>query len=70
MVTYAWSQGEPFVQIQRLCNLDEGDIISVFRRTIDILRQMRETITDPALRSRLKTCMDKLDRDEASILEL
>ena len=70
VATYAWSQGEPFVQIQRLCNLDEGDIISVFRRTIDVLRQMRETITDPALRSRLKICMDKLDRDEASILEL
>ncbi len=70
VVTYAWSKGEDFAQIQRLCNLDEGDIISVFRRTIDILRQMRETIADPALRNRLKTCMDKLDRDEASILEL
>jgi superfamily II RNA helicase len=70
VITYAWSQGKLFSQVQHLCNLDEGDIISVFRRTIDILRQMRETITDSALRSRLKICMDKLDRDEASTLEL
>ncbi|MDD2233943.1 MAG: DEAD/DEAH box helicase [Desulfitobacteriaceae bacterium] len=70
VITYAWSQGKLFSQVHNLCNLDEGDIISVFRRTIDILRQMKETITDPVLRSRLKTCMNKLDRDEASILEL
>jgi superfamily II RNA helicase len=70
VVTYAWSQGKTFVEVQSLCNLDEGDIISVFRRTIDLLRQMREAINDPELRTRLKTCMEKLDRDEAAIMEL
>ncbi|HWQ71916.1 MAG TPA: DEAD/DEAH box helicase [Desulfitobacteriaceae bacterium] len=70
VISYAWSQGKLFSQVQNLCNLDEGDIISVFRRTIDILRQMKETVADSGLRNRLKTCMDKLDRDEASILEL
>ena len=70
VITYAWSQGKLFSQVQNLCNLDEGDIISVFRRTIDLLRQMRDAVTDPTLRSRLKVCMSKLDRDEASISEL
>jgi superfamily II RNA helicase len=69
-ITYAWSQGKTFVEVQALCNLDEGDIISVFRRTIDLMRQMREAINDPALRTRLKVCMEKLDRDEAAIMEL
>ncbi len=69
-ITYAWSQGQPFAEIQTMCNLDEGDIISVFRRTIDLLRQMRDAVSDSVLRSRLKTCMDKLDRDEAAIMEL
>ena len=69
-ITYAWSQGSTFVEIQALCNLDEGDIISVFRRTIDLLRQMREAISDSVLRTRLKACMEKLDRDEAAIMEL
>lgn len=69
-ITHAWSQGKSFVEVQALCNLDEGDIISVFRRTIDLLRQMREAVGDSALRIRLKACMVKLDRDEAAIMEL
>jgi Superfamily II RNA helicase len=69
-ITYAWSQGTGFLEVQRSCNLDEGDIISVFRRTIDLMRQMREAITDSDLRARLKVCMQKLDRDEAAIMEL
>ncbi|HHV65875.1 MAG TPA: DEAD/DEAH box helicase [Peptococcaceae bacterium] len=70
VITYFWSQGSPLSDIQQLCTLDEGDIISVFRRTIDLLRQMREAVTDQALRERLSVCLKKLDRDEASILEL
>ena len=69
-ITYAWSQGSTFVEVQALCNLDEGDIISVFRRTIDLMRQMREAVSDTTLRNRLKGCMEKLDRDEAAIMEL
>jgi superfamily II RNA helicase len=68
VIAYAWSQGESLPQIQQLCNLDEGDIISVFRRTIDLLRQIRDAVSEPALKGRLKDCMNKLDRDEASIL--
>lgn len=70
VITFAWSQGESFTNIQRLCNLDEGDIISIFRRTIDLLRQMRDAVNDSSLRNRLKECMNKLDRDEASVIEI
>lgn len=70
ILTYTWSQGQIFEHVQHLCNLDEGDIISVFRRTIDLLRQMRDAVSDPSLRARLKRCMEKLDRDEAAVLEI
>lgn len=70
VITYFWSKGSPFAEIQQLCTLDEGDIIAVFRRTIDLLRQMREAVIDPNLKERLRSCMRKIDRDEASILEL
>ncbi len=70
VITYFWSKGSVLSEIQQLCTLDEGDIIAVFRRTIDLLRQMREAVTDQALKGRLSSCMKKLDRDEASILEL
>ncbi|WP_018305852.1 DEAD/DEAH box helicase [Desulfitobacterium hafniense] len=70
VIVYSWSQGVSFAEVQRLSNLDEGDIISVIRRTIDLLRQMRDAVKEPALLQRLKLCMDKLDRDEAAVLAL
>lgn len=70
IIVYFWSKGSPFSDIQQLCTLDEGDIIAVFRRTIDLLRQMREAVTDQSLKERLSFCIKKLDRDEASIQEL
>jgi len=70
VITYFWSKGHSFHDIQQLCTLDEGDIIAVFRRTIDLLRQIREASTDPYLKQRISTCLKKIDRDEASILEL
>ncbi|UWG98664.1 DEAD/DEAH box helicase [Dehalobacter sp. DCM] len=70
IITYHWSQGAPLSTVQQLCTLDEGDIIAVLRRTIDLLRQMREAVTDKVLRERLITCMKRMDRDEASIQEL
>ncbi|MDR3271213.1 MAG: helicase, partial [Peptococcaceae bacterium] len=70
ILTYAWSRGDSLEQVQQMCNLDEGDIISIFRRTIDLLRQMRDAVVDPAFKARLWTCMNKLDRAEASIMDL
>jgi superfamily II RNA helicase len=70
VITYFWSKGLVLRDIQQLCTLDEGDIIAVFRRTIDLLRQMREAVDDQLFKERLSACMKKLDRDEASILEL
>jgi len=70
IITYFWSKGSTLNVIQELCTLDEGDIISVLRRTIDLLQQIREAVTDQLLKERLSTCIKKLDRDEASILEL
>ncbi|MCL1917312.1 MAG: DEAD/DEAH box helicase [Peptococcaceae bacterium] len=69
IVAHAWSQGSTLAQVQKLCNLDEGDIISLFRRTIDLLRQMRESLPPGDLRSRLSECMKALDRDEAAIID-
>jgi len=70
VIAFYWSKGSAFKDIQQLCTLDEGDIIAVFRRTIDLLRQMREAVTDQNMKERLSRCMKKLDRDEASIMEL
>ncbi|MCM1564449.1 MAG: DEAD/DEAH box helicase [Dehalobacter sp.] len=70
VLAYHWSKGAALIELQQLCTLDEGDIIAVLRRTIDLLRQMREAVTDQSLRERFSVCIKKLDRDEASIQEL
>jgi superfamily II RNA helicase len=69
-LVHDWSEGLSFLEIQKLTNLDEGDIISLFRRTIDLLRQMREATSDDLLKERLRECIHSLDRDEAAIVEL
>ncbi|MDR1604686.1 MAG: DEAD/DEAH box helicase [Gracilibacteraceae bacterium] len=69
-VAHAWSSGTPFTEVQKMCNLDEGDIISLFRRTIDLLRQMKEAVTDPRLAERLRACIRSMDRDEAEVVEI
>jgi superfamily II RNA helicase len=69
-IAHAWSGGVPFSEIQKMCNLDEGDIISLFRRTIDLLRQMKEAVADPRLAARLRECIRSMDRDEAEVVEI
>jgi len=70
VIVYHWSRGSAFAELKPLSNLDEGDIISVIRRTIDLFRQIRDATSDTALKQRITQCMKKLDRDEASLVEL
>jgi len=69
VITHAWSTSASLSEVQKLCNLDEGDIVAVFRRTIDLLRQMREAVGASDLRERFSACMRALDRDEAAIMD-
>jgi superfamily II RNA helicase len=65
-LAYKWSQGCTFLELQQeALHLQEGDIVSAFRRGIDLLRQIRNACIkdDPILAGKLKNCMDKMDRD-------
>lgn len=65
-LAYRWSQGTPFVELmEEAPHLQEGDIVSAFRRGIDLMRQIRAACQrdDPNLAGKLKNCMDKMDRD-------
>lgn len=64
-----WSQGEGFTEIMRGVSMDEGDVVYALRRAIDILRQVRNAAQeDVALVSKIRSAIDKMDRDEVSIL--
>lgn len=64
-----WSRGSPFADVVREADVDEGDVVYAFRRGIDILRQVRHAVReDAALAAKLREAMDRMDRDEVSIL--
>ncbi|MFC1697144.1 DEAD/DEAH box helicase [Nanoarchaeota archaeon] len=58
-----WCKGEEFKNILQYSNLAEGDIIRLFRRIIDQLRQLKRATEDNELRDKISRCIGKLDRD-------
>lgn len=68
-LAYRWSQGEQFAGLLKGAYQDEGDIVYVLRRGIDLLRQVRFAAgEDQALRAKLQACIERMDRDEVSIV--
>lgn len=65
-LAYRWSQGCTFAElIKDLTNIQEGDIVQAFRRGIDIMRQLKAVCTgqDPILATKIRDCIDRMDRD-------
>lgn len=67
----AWYQGNSFDDLLQMCDLQEGDIFSLIRREIDLLRQIeRAAGEDTALKKQIEDLRRALDRDEVAILGL
>jgi superfamily II RNA helicase len=63
-IGYLWAKGEDLSTILNQCNLDEGDIVALLRREIDLLRQMRHALREvPHLTAKLSRCINLIDRD-------
>lgn len=59
-----WSAGGDFFEITDAAGMPEGDFVSLCRRTVDLLRQLKNAVADDAaLQKKLKACMGKIDRD-------
>ncbi|MCK5283844.1 MAG: DEAD/DEAH box helicase [Nanoarchaeota archaeon] len=59
----SWSDGKEFSELLEFTNLLEGDIIRLFRRMIDVMKQIRKATTDPEFREKIRNCIKKIDRD-------
>ncbi|HEX3032631.1 MAG TPA: hypothetical protein VHS59_10380, partial [Bacillota bacterium] len=69
LLAYQWSAGEEFANLRQYCNLQDGDIVSVMRRTIDLLRQIRSAAgEDKAIFGKLSDCIRRLDRDVVEVI--
>jgi superfamily II RNA helicase len=62
MIT-AWSSEMEFCDLLNYTNLLEGDIIRMFRRMIDVMRQIIKATTDKELGQKIVNCMKRVDRD-------
>ncbi len=68
-LAYMWSQGIEFGKLMEMePHVTEGDVISSFRRAIDLLRQLRRVCReDVALADKLARCIERLDRDVVEV---
>jgi len=65
----AWYNGATFEELMERCNLHEGDVFSLLRREIDLLRQMeRAAGEDRELKEKVYHIRRALDRDEVAVL--
>ncbi|MBN2368471.1 DEAD/DEAH box helicase [Candidatus Woesearchaeota archaeon] len=58
-----FTEGCEFTDLLDLCNLDEGDLIRLFRRIVDVIRQITHASQDYDLIEKMHKCQDKLYRD-------
>jgi superfamily II RNA helicase len=58
-----WSSNGSFQQIVSLTNYQEGDVVRLFRRIIDMIQQIRRASHEKQLKDRLATCLQRIDRD-------
>ncbi len=66
MVTH-WCAGCPFEELLRMTEAAEGDIIHLFRRALDLMRQIRHATMDENLRESLHKAMTLIDRDVVQV---
>jgi len=68
LLAYQWSAGEKFENLRQYTNIQDGDIVSLFRRAIDLMRQIRSAATeDKFIVAKLTACIKKLDRDVVQV---
>jgi superfamily II RNA helicase len=67
-LAYAWYNGSSFAELLEMSSLQPGDLFSIFRREIDLLRQIeRAAAGNSNLTERLRAIRARLDRDEIAL---
>lgn len=67
-LAFAWYNGASFAELQQMSSLQPGDIFSLFRREIDLLRQIeRAAAGNPGLVERVQLIRGRLDREEIAL---
>lgn len=68
-VAFSWYSGNSLDYILERTTLQEGDIVSILRREIDLLRQLDDAAHgDPVLKDKIKQIRSVIDRDEVAVV--
>nr|WP_315988083.1 hypothetical protein [Desulforamulus aquiferis] len=68
-VAHAWYTGKSIDYLLENTSLQEGDIVSIIRRLIDLLRQIDDAShNNPHLRERVREIRRVIDRDEVAVV--
>jgi superfamily II RNA helicase len=58
-----WCQGCDFTDLLDITNIEEGDMIHIFRNTLDLARQVLRATDDPKLTELMEEVIEMIDRD-------
>ncbi len=58
-----WLSGSEFRDLMQYSNLDEGDIIRIFRQAIDMMRQIKHSCQSVEQKQFMSRCIGMIDRD-------
>lgn len=65
---YRWARGASFSELTELTTIEEGDIVSLLRRSVDVLRQLRKAVgREPFWGAKLDECMEAMERDVVKV---
>ncbi|MGI6344185.1 MAG: DEAD/DEAH box helicase [Bacillota bacterium] len=65
---YRWAKGDEFEALVEITTILEGDIVSLLRRTVDVLRQLRKGLAqEPFWGSKLALCLEAMERDVVKV---
>lgn len=65
---YAWASGAEFIFLMELTTIEEGDVVNLLRRAVDVLRQLRKALGDrPFWGAKLSACLEAMDRDVVKV---
>ncbi|WP_031516335.1 helicase-related protein [Desulfofalx alkaliphila] len=68
-LAHAWYNGKDFDHLLENSSLQEGDLVSIIRRTIDLLRQLEKAAEgNLSLQEKIRGIRRTLDRDQVAVL--
>lgn len=65
---YEWARGAGLNDLLQLTTIEEGDVVSLLRRCVDVLRQLRKALDgQPFWDTKLAICLEIMDRDVVKV---